>query len=50
MPGPYTEDELDYFAAFLDPRLPLGYPVEGEEAEFHLSTELAEPEDIDEEE
>lgn len=50
MPNLYTEDEQDYFAAFSNPKLPLGYPVEGEEAEFYLSTDITEPPEIEEEE
>jgi hypothetical protein len=50
LPDLYAEDELDYFGAFLNPLLPLGYPVEGEEAEFHLALEAPEPESLIEEE
>jgi hypothetical protein len=50
MPDLYAEDELDHFAEIDDPLLPLGYPVEGEETEFHPSTELAEPEEMEEDE
>jgi hypothetical protein len=49
MPDLYTEEELDYFASFVDPRLPLGYPVEGEEAEFYLNPEAPEEEEPEEE-
>jgi hypothetical protein len=46
----YSDDELDYFASFVNPLLPLGYPTEEDEAEFYLSLEAPEPESLIEEE
>jgi hypothetical protein len=46
----YSDDELDYFASFSNPLLPLGYPTEEDEVEFYLALEEPEVEEPAEEE